>query len=155
LFWKNTSCNTANYVTTKAAILVNHLQPIILFGLLTYFNMTTSMVSKIIIALYTILIIPYTIKGLSIDCTLPKNGIMYWAWNDLPNKYIVYGLFLLSLIVSGFNLPSKQIGSLFSIAALISFIVSHKIPVLNQSVGRVWCYLASLAPVLFALIPTQ
>lgn len=155
LFWKNTTCNLINLVATKLAILVNHLQPILLFGLLLYFNVSTTLLSKVILILYIILMIPFTISGFSINCTLPKNGIMYWAWNDLPNKYLVYGLFLLSLVSSGFNLPNTQLGVLFSTASLLSFIVSHKIPVLNQSVGRIWCYLASFAPIFFSLIPTQ
>ena len=54
IFWKNTTCKSTNKLTTKIAILFNHLQPIVLFLLFNYYNYEQTNISKIILLLYTL-----------------------------------------------------------------------------------------------------
>ena len=154
IFWNNITCNNINYIITKIASIFNHLQPILLFLLFYYFNFKTSNISNIILILYTICSLLYTINNWKdIKCTLPnKDGIMVWKWNNFPYSKIVYFLFLSYLTITSFNLKTTYIKYLFAIINLVSFYVATKTPILNASVGRIWCYYASLLPLLL-LIP--
>ena len=155
IFWKNQECNIINKTSTKFAIIFNHLQPIILYLLIKYYGYQQSKLSTIIIILYIIVAIKYTSDiwpNINCDqkepvcCSLVKNDIIYWQWNDQYNNLSIYILFLLSLVVSSFDLQNKQNQIIFSFASVITFFVSLKIPKLNQSSGRIWCYMASLIP---------
>lgn len=163
IFWKNTECNSLNKLTTKIAILFNHLQPIVLFLLLNYYNYDQTNISKIILLLYTLFIIDYTIKlwpeknceieiNKKVCCSLPLAdlSIIKWKWNDQPNSYIIYTLFLLYLFSASFNF--KIYKYLFSIVSIGSFVIGSKIPKLNISVGRAWCYIISLSPAFFLFV---
>jgi hypothetical protein len=165
IFWKNTKCESINKLTTKIAILFNHLQPIVLFLLFNYYNYEQTNISKIILLLYTLFIIDYTIKlwpeknceikiNEKVCCSLPLNdlSIIKWKWNEQQNSIFIYTLFLLYLFTAGFNLKNSKYKYLFSIASISSILIALKIPKLNISVGRVWCYLASFVPIFFLLV---
>lgn len=159
IFWTNKDCGTTNKWATKMAILFNHLQPLVLYFLVWYYKHPQSELSKIIILLYSIFMIDYTIKlwpdekceqnKNPVCCSLPfntndKETVIDWKWNVQPNAYIVYGLFLTSLVANSWDLKENK--WLFSLISLGSYFVSTKIPILSQSVGRLWCYFASLMP---------
>ena len=76
---------------------------------------------------------------------------MEWKWNKLPQSHIVYGLFLLYLIVASFNFPTMRIKVMTAAISIITFFVASKTPILNISMGRVWCYYASLMPIFLTL----
>lgn len=162
LFWTNSECNKTNKITTKLAIIFNHLQPIILFLLNRYYQHRQSVVSSIIVVLYTIFAVVYTIKlwpddncqhlpNNSVCCSLPfapgqKDTVIDWRWNTQINKYIIYSLFMLSLTTSSFDLQAQENKILLSLLSVGSFFISTKIPKLNESVGRIWCHIAALIP---------
>ncbi len=163
IFWENTKCNSINKLTTKIAILFNHLQPIVLFLLFTYYNYEQTNISKIIILLYTLFVIDYTIKlwpdenceieiNENVCCSLPLAdlSIIKWKWNYQPKSYVIYTLFLVYLFSASFNF--KNYKYLYGIASIGTFLVGSKIPKLNNSLGRAWCYLASFSPILFLLV---
>lgn len=165
IFWKNTKCESINKLTTKIAILFNHLQPIVLFLLFNYYNYEQTNISKIIILLYTLFVIDYTMKlwpeknceikiNEKVCCSLPLNdlSIIKWKWNEQQNSYIIYTLFLLYLFTASFNFKNSKYKYLFSIASIGSFLIGSKIPKLNASVGRSWCYLASFVPIFFLVV---
>lgn len=161
LFWTNSLCNQNNKSITKLAIIFNHLQPIVLYILIWHYKYPQSIISTIIIGLYWIFVIQYTIKLWpddnceytsnlnSVCCSLPiktndEETIVEWRWNNQLNSKIIYGLFLLSLVSSSFDLKENKI--LFALISVSTYFISTKIPKLNQSIGRLWCYMASLMP---------
>jgi hypothetical protein len=153
LFWKNQKCNTINKLATILAIIFNHLQPIVLFLLQYYYGITQNMFALIIIILYIIFSVNYNIEAFSkVKCTLQENNMMDWKWNELNYSFIYYSLFLGYLILAAFNFKNNNIKILFALISIITFLVATKTPFLNYSIGRIWCYYASLIPVFILLI---
>jgi hypothetical protein len=163
IFWKNKECNKTNKNITKIAIIFNHLQPIILYLLLKLFNNETNMGCDIIFYIFLIIIILYTIniwpnkkctdKEITC-CSLPlkeikNNTIIKWDWNHRKYAGIVYLIFLISLVVSSLQL--KNINIMFAFANIFTFLISTKIPNLNRSFGRLWCFIASLFTTLYLI----
>jgi len=152
IFWKNQSCNEINKLTTKLAILFNHMQPIILLLLQYIYGFELSIVSIITIIVYSLVGIFYTFNAFNkVNCTLPFNGVMDWKWNKQDYGQIYYFIFLLSLTVSSFNFKNTRVQIMSALINVLSFFVATKTPILNYSVGRIWCYYASIIP-LFLLI---
>jgi hypothetical protein len=158
LFWTNKECNKTNKYVTRTAIIFNHLQPVILFLLLNFYEYQQNPLALISIILYSVFAIQYTIKiwpdencqvSDSVCCSLPhnpddKDQVINWQWNHQPSNRIVYALFLIYLTFGGLSFKNNKL--LFVLLNLGSFFISTKIPKLNQSVGRIWCYMASLMP---------
>ncbi len=162
IFWKNDykneeldtnySCNQINKITTKLAIIFNHLQPIILILLQYIYNFELSLVSIITIIIYSVVGISYTFNAIKkVQCTFPNKGVMDWKWNKQDFSGIYYFIFLMSLSISSFNFKNIKVQYASVLVNLISFFVATKTPILNYSIGRIWCYYASLLP-LFLLI---
>lgn len=153
LFWKNQECNIINKIATRLAIIFNHLQPIVLFLLQYYYGFKQNIFALTIIILYAILSINYNKEAFNkIVCTLPENYKMDWKWNKLNNSKIYYTLFLGYLIVASFNFKQKNFQILFALISIITFFVATKTPVLNYSVGRIWCYYGALLPLFILFV---
>lgn len=156
IFWTNKKCNTINKIVTKIAIIFNHLQPIVLYLLLKIFNYNTTLTCDIIFYIFVILIFYYTIKNWpnkdcieedNICCSLPLSKIndktiISWEWNNQKYAEIIYVIFLVSLVMSSLQLKTNHF--MFAVVNVFTFLISFKIPNLNRSVGRLWCFLASL-----------
>lgn len=163
IFWKNTQCNETNKYITRVAIIFNHLQPVILYLLISYYGYEQNSLSKIIFISYIITVLVYTIKlwpnydcventNVGVCCSLPTGSdpkVMYWKWNHLSGNMTVYILFLLYITVAWINLDNSK---WFGLISLSTFLISMKIPPLNLSMGRLWCYIASLIPALMLFI---
>lgn len=153
IFWRNQECSKINLITTKLAIIFNHLQPIVLFGLVKYYGFELSEISILVMVLYVLVGIPYNINALkNVDCTLPHNNIINWKWNKLENAELYYGIFLFCFSFTALNFEDYKSKFMFTIINFVSYAVATKRPILNYSVGRIWCYYASLFPILFYLI---
>ena len=83
----------------------------------------------------------------NVCCTIPNNNIIKWNWNNQSNANIIYTLYILSLISLSLNLTDYSF--ILIILNLFSYFISHKIPILSESVGRIWCYIASFIPLFF------
>jgi hypothetical protein len=161
-FFKNQTCNLTNKVATKGAIIFNHLQPVVLYLLQTFYGFRQSIISSIILGLYILVGIFYNYNALlNVNCTLPvkvhtdelKKGIMKnimdWKWNNLNGYIINNSLFLLYLISASFNFTDIHVKIFTALASIITILVATKTPILNLSIGRIWCYYAALMPVIF------
>ena len=147
IFWKNQKYNNINKITTKIAILFNHLQPIILILLQYIYKFKLSLISIIVIIIYSILSIIYTFNALkNVEYTFIDKGVMDWKWNKQEFGKLYYFIFLMSLSILSFNFTNYNIIYTCIIANFISFFVATKTPILNYSIGRIWCYYASLIP---------
>ena len=139
-----------NYIVTKIATIFNHLQPIVLSLLFYYYGFKQSNISLLILLLYCIFSTVYTfgnwnnVKLTKLD---PNRNVLVWDWNKQPLNGITYFLFILYLTVASFNLKTLVIKYLFAIINIVTYYIATKTPILNISVGRIWCYYASLLPV--------
>lgn len=153
LFWEQPACTTGNWLTTKLAILFNHAQPLVLGGLLVAFGLPLSAAAAASLALYTLLAIPYTWTQLrDVNCTQPKGGIMVWEWNHGQYNMPVYAAHLATLALAGFSFRDAVVRQVAPIVALLTFFVASKIPRLNISKGRIWCYIASFTALPFLVL---
>jgi hypothetical protein len=149
IFWKNQNCNILNKLATKFAIGFNHLQPIMLFILQSFYGFKQSTFSLIIFILYLISGIFYNIEAFNkVDCTL-DNGVMKWDWNHLDGSLIYYFFFVAYLFLASFNFKDNLFKIIAAIVTLLTILIAHKTPILNKSVGRIWCYYAAFMPLLF------
>jgi hypothetical protein len=152
-FWKNQSCNLTNYLSTKGAITFNHLQPIILYYLQTTYGFKQSLISQILFGLYVFVAIFYNLEAFSkVNCTLPSKGVMDWKWNKLSGNTLYYFLFIAYLVSASFNFKNPIIQWLLAILTVVSILVATKTPVLNLSIGRIWCYYAAFIPLIFVAL---
>jgi hypothetical protein len=108
-----------------------------------------------------ILFFYYTIKNWPVKdcdeednvcCSLPKNKInnktiIGWDWNYQEYGGIIYVIFLLSIVVSSLQLETYH--NIFAFTNIFTFLISFKIPNLNRSIGRLWCFLASLITTIY------
>lgn len=160
-----------NWVTTKIAMFANHLQPIVLAFLIYIYKNSLGSLSKIIISIYTIVILLYTINVYNkINYTLqqkvsvrdtsdffqyPNNDYirpsLKWEWNLQDNSFIVYKIFLLTLLIlayENFSYPFNIILVFINVFTIILSAFYYK----SSSLGRFWCKLAAWVPLFFILI---
>lgn len=153
IFWTNHGQNDLNWATTKVAMIVNHLQPLVLLGLLLKFG------SKPISSWVLVTLIVYTIAATaySVQCwrkisytvvDVKSAPSLYWQWNDVNGSGPFYALYLFStvaLCLDGLAWPLNVSGAT---VVLLSFFLSMYYYKGQTSVGRFWCYFAAYIPLL-------
>lgn len=167
IFWEHQDMSSdndkkINFIFTKIAMFANHLQPIVLAYLIYHYYGKLKDVSLVILILYIIFIIPYTINAYNqIDYTLqqkinvidlkePKPSL-YWQWNSKYNSFIVYALFLIALSIFSLENFSYPMNIIFAFINVFTFFLSdyyYK----GHSTGRFWCKNASLVPLLILIL---
>ncbi len=154
IFWNHPPPSNTNKITTKLAMITNHLQPIVLGLLIYYFNRNMEETSKIALIVYTICITLYTINAWNkVEYTTVSNRSnpsLDWEWNRQDLASFVYFIFLVTLIIL-FYQNVKVGGILAAILTLISFLFSLYKYQIKAASGRFWCYFAAFAPVIFLL----
>jgi len=169
IFWstqniKDQSQKNINYVTTKIAMFVNNLQPIVFAYLIYYFQGKLGLISLISLIFYILVISIYTYYAYyKINYTLVKNAeidwlnkekrpILKWEWIDqTPYSYFVYIIFLLTIIILSYENLKKPfniiVASIFAITLLLSI---HYFK--HLYVGRFWCKIIAFLPLIFIII---
>jgi hypothetical protein len=162
IFWEtqdleDEKSKTVNYTFTKIAMVVNHLQPLVLAALIYIYKGYVNEVSLILLTIYIISITIYTVKAYSkIDYTrekyIPETQLktLYWQWNTQEHSVFVYTMFLLAmsgLLFYNFDYPLNIINVMINI---ISFLVAGYY-VKGYTVGRWWCTIASFVPLIFLI----
>ena len=165
IFWKNQNMNdkeqkSINFTTTKIAMFFNHLQPIVLGLLILLYFKKLGKLSKILLIIYTIIILLYTFDIYNkIDYTIVDNvnflnrdkPSLKWDWNYKNNHTFVYIIFIITLLYISYENFSYPTNILLSFILLISFVLS-KSYFKGKVVGRFWCKIAALVPLLFLFI---
>ena len=152
VFWTYDASTLINKYSTKMAMIWNHMEPIILALLICYYINPLTLPSKIILLIYTISIIIYSLNGWNklkgTEATKDTCGSLYWEWNYMPGTVFVYTIFLICLIV--LSLQFKDWIKWLTIFIIIfTFFFSFYKYNINSSVGRFWCYFAAFSPILF------
>ena len=177
IFWNNLNIKdpeqaNINYTTTKIALFANHLQPIVLAYLIYIFTGSLGQLSKILLTIYTVIIIFYTINAfnkikytqISNVSIRDTNDLFFpnteddiikpslkWEWTMQEYNTPVYLTFLLTLVVlsyENFNYPFNIVLAFINVFTFVLSLYYYK----GQSVGRFWCKFAAWLPLLFILI---
>jgi hypothetical protein len=150
-FWKWPAPSHINKIATKAAMMFNHLQPLILLLLILHFKNQASPASIKFLWLYIALIIPYSLMmWRRIEFTSPgPHGSLEWKWNKGANAGIVYFVFLATLCLLFVENIKGPVGIFAAVITAISFFWSAWKYGKQNSTGRFWCYFAAFVPLLF------
>jgi hypothetical protein len=154
IFWKYDASTLININSTKIAMIWNHLEPIILALLICYYINPLTISSKIIVGIYTVSVIIYSINAWNklkgTEVTKDTCGSLYWQWNNMKGSMFVYTIFLLCLII--LSLQFDDWIKLLSISIIvITFFFSFYKYRINSSSGRFWCYFSAFSPILFLI----
>jgi len=161
IFWKNPCENRVNYVTTKVAMLFNHLQPFVLVLALFFVSAPHRPpfrpLTRILVLLYATAVIPYTVLAWNnVEYTLVREKSrpgLQWDWNIQPGAKVVYAIFLCCLAaVALLEIPLFPLNVLFSFFVVLSFFVTIVLHKSVGTVGRFWCHYAAYSPLLLAAI---
>jgi hypothetical protein len=146
-----------NFILTKIAMIVNHLQPIVFALAIYYFNGNIGEYSKVLLLVYSIVALMYSISVYNeIDYTKEKlepnsgKSTLYWQWNSKNNNSLVYLLFVCILGLLAYENLSYPVNVIIVVLNFFTFFVAYN---KNTNVGRYWCAWSSIIP-LFLLIIT-
>ncbi len=158
IFWTNPPSSQINQVTTKLAMVTNHLQPIVLTMVIALFKgppqpltLVTTLAYAATAAVYT------TIHWDSVRYTTvveKTNPSLYWAWNDRPGNELLYLLFLASFTVTfmqGYHSPLNGVLAGLSLSTFAAAWFKYQG---YAAVGRFWCYFAAFVPLGIAALLT-
>lgn len=153
-------CNNINQYTTTSGIIVNHLEPFIMFiSILIFSKKILPLWLIILTCIFLIMISIYTInqiknkKDISEKCTYvtkESNPHLYWQWNYNNfntifkfNLYIYLFFLIIIILLSYFGFTYNILSSLI---ILISYLISYIIYNKKKLTGSMWCLAAAFAP---------
>ena len=159
--WRNQPCkiNTQSFNNnvniTKFGIIVNHLEPIILWLAVIYLSKKKLPKEVNYYMIFFIIVsIVYTLNALKkIECTTVSEESkphLHWKWNNQDFSSYYYAIFLIALaLVSYYGLEK---GTFNSVIIIMSFFVSFLVYREKHTVGAMWCFMAAFAPWLILFI---
>jgi hypothetical protein len=147
LLWTHQQCDDLNKNISTVGMLLNHLQPVVLF-ILKNIYLKTSKVDVFVLIVYLMVIIPYSLQFIkNKKCTeKSKNKHLLWKWNGLNDAEITYIIFLFTLVILG------NFNKLFSLIIFLSFFTSYFIYNTESVTGNMWCFFAVFAPLFFYIL---
>jgi len=154
IFWKTQDPgNNTNKITTKIAMISNHLQPIVCSYLISQdFNLSSS--TKISLVIYTIYALYYSyniFNKLTYTIVSEKSSpALDWEWNSYKGSTLMYSLFLSTLSLIALDLP-YPVNILLLIINIGTWTFS-KYQYKRANVGHMWCLMASYIPLLLLVI---
>ena len=135
-------------------MILNHLQPVILFLAVLLFNKNIPSnnlkIMILVLLMYAIAIIPYSLQ-FNKFCTQKgkdSNNHLVWKWNNMDRAGTVYLIFLISMMVITFlGMPTHKVTH--TLVVLLSFVISTIIYGKQQVAGALWCFIAAFAPLVY------
>jgi hypothetical protein len=154
LLWKHQYCDQYNKNLTISGMILNHLQPVVLFLAVILFNknIPSNNLKIMILAviIYAIAIIPYSLQ-FNKFCTQKgkeSNNHLVWKWNNMDHAGIVYIIFLVSMMIITFlGMPAHKV--IHTLVVLLSFVISAVIYGKQEVAGALWCFIAAFAPLVY------
>ena len=173
IFWENQDITfktqaDINFVTTKLAMITNHLQPIVLTFLIYYFKGKIGKMSTYILIIYITLMMIYSIKTFNkITYTLTekvdvrrlvkdeKRTSLFWEWNynEKDGNVVVYSIFLLTVTFLFYENISYPMNIIMSFITVFTYGLSWYI-FKGHALGRFWCNFSAFIPLLILFINT-
>lgn len=152
IFWLNQKENITNYVFTKAAMITNHLQPLV-FAALVSANFNLSIVTKFIVVFYAVCAIIYSVYVFhKIQYTLVTEKtypVLEWKWTTFNNSLAFYTVFLLAICAVSLELPYPLNYVILVITLGSVLLAYHKSK--KQTIGKRWCIIAAYVPLLLVI----
>jgi hypothetical protein len=171
LLWKHkVICDQYNINISNIGSILNHSQPIVLYGLIRYFNKklinletnksinletnksinletNKNTILNILISIYIICLITYSKDAYPIGCTTIDNkNHLYWKWNYKQGHVIFYTIFVLTLVLLNYYGLENPYNIVFALFFLISYMYSFYKYKDTKAIGAVWCWIAALFP---------
>jgi len=149
------NCNQINNYTTVAGIIINHLEPLVLFSSIMLFsNKTLPNIVIILFILFMIFMAFYTFNifknednnkdNLCTTVSEESDPHLHWKWNYEKYNFVMTVFFVIILVIlSYFGLEKGYQNALI---ILIGFLISKKIYGNKRSTGAMWCFMAAFAP---------
>lgn len=152
LLWRD----PGNKVTAHAAMLVNHLQPVILWALsrryLTVKNPEAARIADVLVSVYAAAILLHSInryREMRDMVTLQKNGL-HWSWNYGPHAqfaYVAYMALACATVAAYFEAPAPII------AVILGTYMTSRVMYANRGmIGSMWCFYGAFLPWLVLLL---
>jgi hypothetical protein len=148
-------CNKTNQNTTTAGMIINHLEPVIMFTSILIFSkqklpiwvMILTFFFFICLFIYTkdILDKKDTIEKKCTYVTEQSNPHLFWQWNyNEPYNIPIYLYFvLIFVLLTYYGFSNKNFSS---IIVFISYIISGIIYKNKKSIGSLWCVFGAILP---------
>lgn len=138
-----------NIITTKLGIIINHLEPIVLWlAIILFSKKVLPNIIHIVLILFIIVSILYTLQVLKVnECTIVTDKSyphLQWNWNHGTSAAYYYIFFLLVLLI--LCIFGLERGFVNAFIVLFSFLISWAIYGEKHSVGAMWCFAASFGP---------
>jgi len=165
IFWHTQTAKRAsiNKVTTRVAILSNHLQPIVLWYL---FRDRVGHKTRALLGVYCIVSLIYTImsfksvkRTMAYPCGSDAEGSpcrrksLHWSWNHLE-KYtgaslVMYGSFHALMHAVAISALPRSLALLMLFIQYGTFAMGGLVK--KEDIGRFWCFFAALIPIFLAV----
>lgn len=152
--WKNQPCYQDSEITeknikiSKTGIIVNHLEPFILWGAILYFSAkklpNTLNYFMIIFAIITYNYVKSVYKDKCTTIIEESKPHLYWEWNDTKIGGIYYIIFLFVLMI--LSIYGLNNGVKHATIVFIAYIISHIVYGKKRVIGSMWCFIAAFAP---------
>jgi hypothetical protein len=161
LIWIDVNCSKGyNKIATVLGMLLNYLQPFVLFMLVYYFtqksikdnNINTVKFAKyinysylvVIILLFADYIIKNIINNISFCSKVIGTGHIKWLWSDkYPYGYLLYNIVMIFNIYLIYTLGYNIVAPILSYILLFISIMYFK-----QNVGELWCFFVVIIPII-------
>ena len=146
-----------NRFFTKMAILFNHLQPIVLGGLIVYVTQNgLPLLSTLALITYALVAVTYTSNVWNdIDVTIeqpPAKPGLYWAWTKgehYENMYRIFMVCLGILMLENLSTKAALLGLSLTAGTLFFSLERHGG---KSDAGRWWCNYAAYIPLLYQVL---
>jgi len=146
-----------NNFFTKAAMLYNHLQPLVLSGLIIYVTQSAlPLWSTLAICLYSVIAILYTINvwpetTVTVEQPPAKPGL-FWQWTKGDHYEVMYSVFMATiavLFVENLHGKAALLGLTLTAGTLFFSVERHGG---KSDAGRWWCNYAAYIPLLYQIV---
>jgi hypothetical protein len=157
VFWLDPTRTRLNAAATKAAMIVNHLQPLA-FAAVTRFVQGVPLRAPAVVALgaYAVCAAAYTaVHWRRVDYTLPVpnpggRASLLWKWNYQAGTQLVYGLYLTSVVLLALLHYAWPLNAVLTGLLVATFAASIHRFKSSADVGRMWCHMGAFVPVVLA-----
>lgn len=150
LLWRcqgSTGCSSVNAAATGAGIVINHLEPLVLYLMLID---RLPVPVHALAGLYTLMTIKYTASAfkqpLCTTVTHESAPHLHWRWNYQDGNGMYYVVFLLLAMTTSVYGLGGTLGTVHAGLLLLTFTFSKIVYGSKKSTGALWCFFAAFVP---------
>jgi hypothetical protein len=157
LLWINNSCNQFNTAISNLGSIINHLEPIVLYLCVRYYNKDLSPQKKkilnILISFYVLGLTGYSTYVYPLSCsTITEEKHLLWNWNYKKYHVLFYTLFIVVLTLTAYLGIPKPYNYIGTALLLGTYLYSYYLYRDKKVLGSMWCWFSALIPLLLIAI---